>query len=71
MNRSNETEETRAIALAEQLTKEEKDFKQQQKVYLGQEYIKQLKEKEMMANVEKEKVIFSTLLIISIYNCSV
>lgn len=56
MNRSNETEETRAIALAEQLMKEEKELKQQQKVYLGQEYIKQLKEKEMMANVEREKV---------------
>ena len=36
--------------------KEEKEHRQQQKVYLGQEYVKQLKEKEMLANIEKEKV---------------
>ena len=55
-NRSTHPEESRAAAFSDSLVQEEKDMKQQQKVFLSQEYIKQLKEKEMMRDIEKEKV---------------
>lgn len=43
------------IAYGKQLEQNEKDFMKQQKQYLGQEYLKQQREKEMMQRLEREK----------------
>ena len=55
-NRSSHPDENRTAVFTDTLAQEEKEMKQQQKVLLGQEYIKQLKEKEMMRDIERDKV---------------
>lgn len=58
-NRSSHPEDARAAAFSDKLAQEQKESKEQQKAFLGQELVKQLKEKEMMRNIQNENVCFS------------
>ena len=63
LNRSVHPEDSRAAAFSDKIAQDEKDSKEQQKALLGQELVKQLKEKEMFRDIENEKVrIFLNLL---------